>query len=350
MSCAKCRSCNERTQILAVILDLDGTLLNTEQVTKDVLKDFLAKYGKEVDPKKEESRLGMMQKEAAIAIVKDYDLPLTPERFIQDISPMYHERWPLAKPLPGANRLIMHLHKHGVPFALASNSVRRNIDTKVSHQPGWKERFTAILGSDEVKSGKPAPDLFLEAARRMGVDASRCLVIEDSLVGVEAARAAKMKVVAVPSIEGEAESYSIADLVLHSLLEFQPELWGLPPFEDWINNVLPIEPTYVAYVDGFLQEAQDLPQYGTDGGPFTIPVQLSGLFCGWATVDELGKFKVVVALGWDSCTPKRSFVSVTLLALILERNHSNPFGLPLIACAICLFCSKYAPVKVGAIV
>ncbi|KAK7859568.1 bifunctional riboflavin kinase/fmn phosphatase [Quercus suber] len=67
--------------------------------------------------------------------------------------------WLQAKPLPGANRLMKHLHKHGVPFALASNSLREYIDVKISLQKGWKEYFSVILGSDQVKSGKPSPDL-----------------------------------------------------------------------------------------------------------------------------------------------------------------------------------------------
>lgn len=108
---------HSKARISAVIFDLDGTLLNTgmivtifldffafgpknlmvcgncvfsEEVTKNILKDFLAKYGKVQDNEKEKKRLGMTFKESAIAIVNDYDLPLTPEQFSQEIMPMYH--------------------------------------------------------------------------------------------------------------------------------------------------------------------------------------------------------------------------------------------------------------------
>ncbi|KAJ4975336.1 hypothetical protein NE237_000442 [Protea cynaroides] len=314
-SCA-CESCNAETQILAVIMDLDGTLLDTEKTTKNIVKDFLAKYGKILDREKEDNRLGQMHRESAASIVKDYDLPLTPDQFSKEIMPMYKERWPLAKALPGVNRLIMHLHKHGVPFALASNSIRKHIDEKISQQEGWKESFSVILGSNEVNSGKPAPDLFLEAAKRMGVDPLRCLVIEDSLPGVMAAKAAGMKVVAVPSLQTQADRYSIATSVLHSLLEFQPDLWGLPPFDDWVENALPIEPMYVKGVscDGFLSEVTDND---------TLPDQLSGIYFGWAKLGISGIFKAVVGIGWHGHSVASKRVIMPHLIDETEENKTD---------------------------
>ncbi|KAJ9172805.1 hypothetical protein P3X46_016012 [Hevea brasiliensis] len=228
---------------------------------------------------------------SAAAIVKDYDLPLTPNQFIDEIMPMYRDKWLHARPLPGANRLIKHLHKNGVPFALASNSLREYIDAKISHQEGWNECFSTILGSDQVKSGKPSPDLFIEAARRMGVDAAKCLVIEDSLVGVKAAKAAKMKVVAFPS-ESEADCSLLADSVLHSLLEFQPEIWGLPLFDDWVDNALPVEPIYLSilYKNGCVSEV-------TEHGKSALPCQVSGVYFGWAESGMHKFLKVVVGIG-----------------------------------------------------
>nr|GEV06681.1 bifunctional riboflavin kinase/FMN phosphatase-like [Tanacetum cinerariifolium] len=132
---------NNGHHISAVIFDLDGTLLNTELVTQEILEEFLARYGKVVDLEKEK------------------------------------KRWLQAKPHIGVNRLIKHLHRHGVPLAIASNSRTKNVDFKLSSQKGWKEYFSVILGGDQVKSGKP----FLEAANKLDVDPSCCLVLEDSV-------------------------------------------------------------------------------------------------------------------------------------------------------------------------
>ncbi|KAE9457562.1 hypothetical protein C3L33_10531, partial [Rhododendron williamsianum] len=326
-----CKTQNSEAPIAAVILDLDGTLLNTEQATKGILGEFLARYGKVLDREKEDKRLGMMHNESAISIVKDYELPITPDCYTQEIMPMYQEKWVHAKALPGVNRLIQHLHNRGVPFALASNSKRKNIDAKISHQQGpflfalklfssldfllvlhygivsivmlrqgWREHFAVILGSDQVNAGKPSPDLFLEAAKQMGVDPVHCLVIEDSFKG------SGMKVVAVPSLQNAADQYSNADSVLHSLLELQPELWGLPAFDDWVGRALPIdEPFYLRgwYSKGLLCLSEDSEESA-------LPDQLFGLFFGWVKFDAHEVFKVVASIGWDygCCTCKRKFL------------------------------------------
>ncbi|EEF33854.1 2-deoxyglucose-6-phosphate phosphatase, putative [Ricinus communis] len=297
MSSSQCESCITQTEVLAVILDLDGTLLDTENATKYVLKEFLAKYEKDLDKEREsKKRFGMTLQVSAALIVKDYDLPLTPNQFIEEIMPMYRDKWLNARALPGANRLIKHLYKNGLPFALASNSLTEYIDAKISHQEGSRPfKFNGRL------------NIFIEAARRMGVDAAKCLVIEDSLVGVQAAKAAKMKVVVVPS-QSEGDCSLLADSMLHSLLEFRPELWGLPPFDDWFDNALPIEPIYLSiqYKNGFVSNIRDV-------GKSALPCQVSGLFFGWAESGIHGTLKVLVHIGSDhcSCSPHRKIVSTS---------------------------------------
>lgn len=260
--------------------------------SRGVLRELLASFGKVLITDNEHRRVGKTQKESAVAIVRNYELPLSPEEFIAQITPLYRAKWKDAKALPGADRLIQHLHKHQVPLALASNSVREYVDGKISYHKGWKECFSVILGSDQVPSGKPSPDLFLEGAKRMAMDSTNCLVIEDSLVGVKAAKAAGMKVLVVPS-QSEADAAALADSTLLSLLEFQPELWGLPSFDDWVDRALPVDPIVIEgkFIDGFLAESPE-----EVGSPSVLPDQVCGVFFGWAKVSVIRDLKVVVCI------------------------------------------------------
>lgn len=149
---------------------------------------------------------------------------------------------------------------------------------------------------------KLAMENLLQTSRRLGADVSNCLVIEDSPVGVRAAKDAGTAVVAVPSLHNQAKSYTIANYVLQSLLEFQPELWGLASFEDRVQNALPIEPLHV---HGHIREvvAQNscvmLIMDSDDGSYKTLPDQISGVFLGWAKLQIQGIFKMVAAISWD---------------------------------------------------
>ncbi|KAG5250816.1 bifunctional riboflavin kinase/FMN phosphatase [Salix suchowensis] len=119
--------------------------------------------------------------EAAAAVVEDYELPCSADDFLTQFTPLLYDQWCKIKVLPGANRLIKHLSGHNVPMALASNSPRENIESKISYQQGWMGSFSVIIAGDEVRTGKPSPEIFLEAAKRLNVKPSSCLVIEDSL-------------------------------------------------------------------------------------------------------------------------------------------------------------------------
>ena len=96
----------------------------------------------------------------------------------------------------------------------------------------WIELFDDIIVGDNfaIKKGKPAPDIFLLAAQRLGVSPKHCLVFEDSLDGMEAALAAKMSVIVIPHPDFELNLYQDATQILNSLTEFQPQLWHLPKF------------------------------------------------------------------------------------------------------------------------
>lgn len=109
-------------------------------------------------------------------------------------------------PIPGAAELIDALHAAGVPLAVGSSGPPENV-ALVLERLGRRDRFTAVVSRADVVRGKPAPDIFLEAGRRLGVPASRCVVIEDAPAGVAAARAAGMRVMALLSTGRRREDF-----------------------------------------------------------------------------------------------------------------------------------------------
>ncbi|XP_057512992.1 bifunctional riboflavin kinase/FMN phosphatase [Actinidia eriantha] len=291
--------------VSCVILDLDGTLLNTDGIVSEVLKGYLVKYGKRWDGIGAHSIVGKTPREAAAVIVEDYGLPLSIDEFVSEITPMCSDQWFNIKALPGANRLINHLKGHNVRMALASNSPRENIETKIAYHAGWKESFSLIIGGDEVTVGKPSPEIFLEVAKRLNVDPSKCLVIEDSIPGVMAGKAAGMEVVAVPSLTKQSHLYTSADEVINSLLDLQPAKWGLPPFEDWIEGTLPIEPWHIggSVAKGFGRGSKVLgiptANLSTEGYSTVLSEHPSGVYFGWAGLSTRGIYKFVMSIGWN---------------------------------------------------
>uniref|UniRef100_A0A2P2M3T7 riboflavin kinase n=2 Tax=Rhizophora mucronata TaxID=61149 RepID=A0A2P2M3T7_RHIMU len=291
--------------IAGVILDLDGTLLNTDGIVIDVLKVIMVKYGKQWDERKAHIIVGKTPLEAAAALVEDYGLPCGADEFLAKITPMFSDQLRNIKAYPGANRLIKHLSLHKVPMALASNSGRASIESKISYHQGWKESFSAIVAGDEVTAPKPSPEIFLEAAKRLNLETSDCLVIEDSLPGVTGGKAAGMGVVAVPSLPKQSHLYMAADEVINSLLDLRPEMWGLPPFEDWIQGTLPIEPWHIggAVIKGFGRGSKILgiptANLSTQGYSALLSEHPSGVYLGWAGLSTRGVYKVVMSIGWN---------------------------------------------------
>ncbi|KAI9071766.1 hypothetical protein K1719_046267 [Acacia pycnantha] len=246
--------------VRSVILDLDGTLLNTDAIVGDVLKVFLGKYGKQWDGREVHKIVGKTQFEAAVAIVEDYDLPCSTSEFLCGISPMFSDQWCNIKALPGADRLIKHLRNHGKPKYLTM------MDGKT---------LSVILGGDEVRTGKPSPEIFLEASKRLNVENSSCIVIEDSVTGVTGGKATGM---------GK---------------------WGLPPFEDWVEGTLPIDPWCIAgpVIKGFGRGSKDLgiptANLSTEGYSDLLMEHPAGVYFGWAGLSSRGVYKIVMSIGWN---------------------------------------------------
>jgi HAD superfamily hydrolase (TIGR01509 family) len=205
-------------EIAAVIFDLDGVLLDSESAWVEVKKEFTEESGGRW---KEEARwdmLGMSSTEWSQYMHEELGVPVPPERISSEVADRLVQRYRRRLPLlPGAVAAVRSLARHW-PLALASSSNRNVIDL-VLGKAGIADAFQAAVSSEEVERGKPAPDVYLEAARRLGVEATRCAAIEDSANGIRSARAAGMRVVAIPNrhYPPDDEALALADRTLDSI-------------------------------------------------------------------------------------------------------------------------------------
>jgi pseudouridine-5'-monophosphatase len=221
-----------QSAITHVIFDMDGVLLDTEPFYTRASAEVCGRYGREFTMAHKSQMLGRPNLDAARYLVSALELPMTAEAFLLERESVLDALFLTTTPMPGAVELTDHLHAQGVPHAVASSSSQRIFALKAGQFEDWFGRFdVVVLGDDpEVGAGKPAPDIFLLAARRMGAEPQRCLVVEDSPAGIAAGGAAGMTVVAIADSKLEAALFTDADVVLSSLTEFEPEAWGLPAF------------------------------------------------------------------------------------------------------------------------
>ncbi|XP_017094969.2 probable pseudouridine-5'-phosphatase isoform X1 [Drosophila bipectinata] len=219
------------------IFDMDGLLLDTESLYTVAMQTILDPFGKTFTFDVKEQLMGLQTEPVAKFMVKQYDLPIPWEEWVKQQHDNTRKLMRNAKLMPGAERLLRHLHANKVPFALATSSGADMVELKTTdHQELFSLFNHKVCGSTdkEVANGKPAPDIFLVAAGRFPIppDASNCLVFEDSPNGVTAANSAGMQVVMVPDERLSPEKSSHATQVLRSLEDFKPEQFGLPPFQN----------------------------------------------------------------------------------------------------------------------
>jgi HAD superfamily hydrolase (TIGR01509 family) len=185
-----------------VILDLDGTLIQSETLVLDVAREVVRSHGRELTDAAVAASTGRRPLEAWQAVVDLLGIPASAEALFAQSEPLLTHRWHEAPLLPGAARLVGHLAAAGVRLALATSTSRATLARKLADKPQIMAAFEHVVCGDDaaVANGKPAPDCFLAVAAAAGVPPEECLVIEDAPCGVQAGVAAGMRVVVVPSL------------------------------------------------------------------------------------------------------------------------------------------------------
>lgn len=211
----------------AVVFDMDGVIVDTEQVWDEVRERLVADWGGRYSPEAQRAMMGMSSSEWSRYMHDELGLPQSPEEINDEVVRRMLDRYRAALPLvPGAVEAVRAL-AGTFPLAVASSSNRPLIDA-VLDTAGISDCFAATVSSEEVARGKPAPDVYLEAARRLGAIPAGCAAVEDSANGMRAAHAAGMSLIAFPNphYPPPPEALALADIVIASLDELAPDLFA----------------------------------------------------------------------------------------------------------------------------
>lgn len=211
----------------AVVFDFDGLMADSEPLAEWAWQETLARYGRELDDQTFREVQGMRVVDSARLFCERFSLPISPERAMAERDKLFLRAVPTRlRPRPGLYSLLDELATYRTPLAVATSGHCRYV-TLAMQTLELDGRFRAVAAGDEVERGKPAPEIYLLAAERLGVSPDRCLALEDAPLGVEAAVAAGMRCVAVPSQWTATLEFPGADIVLPSLHEVKEALDNL---------------------------------------------------------------------------------------------------------------------------
>ena len=203
----------------AVLFDMDGVIVDSEPLHKQTSVEVMREYGVEITRKDIDDCKGRTLDEDAELLLSRYNIPLSEKENFkrkkeEQTIKLIRER---AQIFPGVMELLENLSKHGMKLALCSSSLRSEINA-VLEVLGLSGFFDVIVSGAEIEKGKPAPDIFLEATKQLNVSPKNCLVIEDTIFGVRAAKSAGAKCLAVTNtFKAETLLSAGADYILDSL-------------------------------------------------------------------------------------------------------------------------------------
>lgn len=186
--------------IKACLFDMDGTLLDSMHIWKDIDIEFLGRFGYELPPTLQREIEGMSFRETACYIKDRFSLPPSIEEIMNIWNEMAFQKY--SEEIffkEGAFEFVKMLKEKGIRTAICTSNSRELVNAVAEHL-GFMPYFDTIITSCEVGAGKPAPDIYLEAAKRVGVEPEYCLVFEDIVTGLTAGKRAGMKLCAVEDL------------------------------------------------------------------------------------------------------------------------------------------------------
>ena len=186
--------------IKACLFDMDGTLLDSMHIWKEIDIEFLGRFGYELPPSLQREIEGMSFRETACYIKDRFSLPPSIEEIMNIWNEMAFQKY--SEEIffkEGAFEFVKMLKEKGIRTAICTSNSRELVNAVAEHL-GFMPYFDTIITSCEVGAGKPAPDIYLEAAKRVGVEPEHCLVFEDIVTGLTAGKRAGMKLCAVEDV------------------------------------------------------------------------------------------------------------------------------------------------------
>lgn len=207
----------------AVVFDLDGVLVQSEEIWDAARRALAADAGVPWPSGATEAMMGMSSSEWSRYLRDEVGVPRKPEEINADVLARVRARYGRAVPwIPGAREAVARIGARW-PLALATSSNREIVDLVVEHGD-LAATIGVTVSSEEVAAGKPAPDVYLEATRRLGVDPSRAAAVEDSTNGLLSAAAAGLRVVAIPNDAHPParRGLDVADVVLETIAQLTP--------------------------------------------------------------------------------------------------------------------------------
>ncbi len=221
-----------KTAVKYVLFDVDGLLLDTEIIYTEVTQHIVGRYGKVFDWSTKANMIGRAAIDSAHYLVEAMSLPISPEQYLEERNGLLREKFGQCNAMPGAEKLVRHLHQHQIPIAVATSSSYELFEIKKSGHTSWFDLFDTVVSSNdpEVGAAKPAPDIFNTAAKRLDANPAQSLVFEDAPSGLAAGIAAGIRVIVVPDPNMDKSLYQGAEQILSSLEQFEPAQFGLPEY------------------------------------------------------------------------------------------------------------------------